>query len=95
MASLPLILGIFMAVVSPAYFRPLLTWPVGVACLGVLVVLTVVNVLVLGLGFRMAAGGKVGRGILLMVAAFFLLTFPSIWIVLLGPALVILTKGPK
>ena len=90
---LPVALGLFMAVVSPSYFRPMLSAPLGIAMLaaGVIVVAA-------GLALTEVMGRLMrrGRGRLLagmaLMCGLVLLEFIPMWIVLLGPAVLILTN---
>ena len=92
-ACLPVIIGISMMVAAPGYFHALWKWPIGVVCLGVLILLAVANVFGLRFGIQIAARGKVIQGLLVVVASYTLFTFPAVWIVLLAPALVILFQA--
>lgn len=89
--GVPVVLAIFMAVVTPVYFRPMLFEPLGIAMLAL-------GVIIVGAGFALTeVGGRLmrrGRGGLVagiaLMCALVLVDFVALWIVLLGPAVLIL-----
>ena len=88
---LPVALGLFMAVVSPGYFRPMLFAPLGIAMLAAGVIVVAAGLALTEVMGRLISrgGGRLVAGIALM-CGLVLLQFIALWIVLLGPAALIL-----
>lgn len=92
----PVGLGVLLAILTPTYWPPMLSAPLGIAILSV-------GVIVVAGGFaltevadrlmRRGAGG-LAAGIALMAVTFFL-QFITLWIVLLGPAILILVNAKQ
>ena len=93
----PLGLGLLLALLAPSYWRPVLSAPLGLAILtGGLIVIAGGFALIEVAGRLMRRGhGGLAAGIAILACTFFL-QFITLWIVLLGPAIVILvnTKQP-
>ena len=90
--TLPIVLVLVMLVVSPTYVEPMVRQPLGLALLGF-------GVVVLALGYgatyaavRMLRAGRPTWVFLVVVATTIFCAFPTLWVVLLGPALLILLQ---
>ena len=90
--TLPIVIGLVMFFVSPTYWTPMVQEPVGVFLLGIGVVLVAAGYGATYLAVRLLRAGRVAWVFLVVVATTFLLTFPALWVVLLGPALLILLQ---
>lgn len=91
---LPIGIAVFMAVDAPTYFRPMFSAPLGIGLLAAGVVAVVGGYGMIEVGARLTrrGGARLAWG-LVLICAVCLLQFFVLWIVLLGPALVILSTA--
>jgi hypothetical protein len=92
LALIPIPIAVAMFVFTPTYTRPMVGSGLGIA------------ILVLTLGFvaggyalsaaavRFVRSRRIGVGLLLAIVSVFFCTFPALWLVLIGPAAVILIQ---
>jgi hypothetical protein len=96
--AFPVGIGVLMFIVTPTYWRPMLSAPLGFELLAVGLVVIAGGLVLTEVAGRLMrrGGGALAGGILLIICTFFL-QFITIWIILLGPALIILstTKQPS
>src|SRR4029077_9066900 len=83
-------LALFMWLVTPTYFRPMYTSLVGFVLLGVLATMTVGGYAFIEFAVWLARRGHVVVGVLVGVAYGVMGPFRAMWLVLLGPAALIL-----
>lgn len=90
-AGLPVLIGVLIAVLNRTYFRPMVTTRTGLVLLaaGVVVILAAVALTEVAVWLMRGPRWGLAAGIGLWFVAF-LLDFVAVWLVLLGPALVIL-----
>ena len=92
--GLALVIAGGMFLVTPTYFRPMFSSPAGWLMILVAAVLIAGGVLLTLLAMRWMkrGGGYLAAGIVVIVVVFFV-QFITLWIVLLGPALLILSES--
>ena len=93
-AYFPILLGVAVAIPNVSYYRPMVTTPVGLGILGVAAALVVLVVVLAESGVRLARKRRVGWSIALG-AACFPIAFITIWLTLMGPAMLILVTSPQ
>jgi hypothetical protein len=93
--ALPLGLALFMAALTPSYYRPMLS------ILGLAMISAAVLIVAGGFALTYVASGLMRRGgvglpagVGLLLGIYFL-TFVTLWIFLLGPAIVILVTNQR
>ena len=84
------LVGVLMAILDPGYLRPMFTSLVGVAVLGGVVIFVggCVAMTLIARGWMTKGGGWLAAGVVALIAVM-LLQFVTTWVVLLGPALLI------
>ncbi|HET7421175.1 MAG TPA: hypothetical protein VFL27_12410 [Candidatus Dormibacteraeota bacterium] len=92
---LPIPLGIAMFFVAPSYQTEMLRSPTGWLLLALWIALTASAYAVNEYAIRLSRRGRWPIGALLIAATTMFLTFPALWIVFLGPALVVLLQQPS
>jgi drug/metabolite transporter (DMT)-like permease len=95
MVLLPIPIGIAMFVFAPSYSGVLIRSAVGFVVLLLAVVVMACGYALTEVAIRMWHRGKVGVGTLVAVASLVFCAFPALWLVLLGPAVVILIQKPQ
>ena len=95
MVLLPIPIGIAMFVFAPSYTGVLVRSAVGFVALLLAVAVMACGYALTEVAIRMWRKGRVGLGALVAVASLVFLAFPALWLVLLGPALVILIQRPQ
>jgi hypothetical protein len=85
----PVALGAFILLVSPTFFRPLITGPAGVAILVFIVVFVVLTNVLVQVGLSQGSKGHVVRGSVLMGLSVLMGT-TAFLLIFLGPLLAIL-----
>src|SRR5438445_10965462 len=95
MVLLPIPIGIAMFVFAPSYTGALVRSAVGFVVLLLAVVVMACGYALTEIAIRMWHKGRVGVGALVAVASLVFCAFPALWLVLLGPALVILIQKPQ
>jgi hypothetical protein len=87
----PLGLALLMFVVTPTYFRPMWSSSLGIGLLvgGLVLVGGGYGATELAVRWMKRGGWRLGLGITVIVVAYFV-QFVTLWIILLGPALLIL-----
>jgi hypothetical protein len=91
LALSPAVLAALMYVLTPTYFRPMLDNFVGLVLLGILVSTICVGYGLVEAGIWLFRKGRVVLGVLVLVG-YSITWFVAMWIVLLGPAALILMK---
>lgn len=94
-ALIPIPLGIAMFSMTPSYTTELLRSPIGWLLLALGIAFTAGGYAVNELAVRLSRKGKLPVGALLIVVSTIFLTFPALWIVFVGPALVVLLQHPS
>jgi hypothetical protein len=87
----PTFIGLFMFLVTPRYFRPLFEGSIGLLLLGTLVATMCVGYALLQASARLFRKGRAALGVLLL-AVYTMFWGVAFWIVMLGPAVLILMK---
>jgi hypothetical protein len=87
-------LALLMWLVTPTYFRPMYTSLVGWVLLAALATLTVGGYALIEFAIRLARRGHVALGVVTAVVYSLIGPFLAVWIVLLGPAALILMSRP-
>ena len=87
-------LAVFMFFVTPTYFRPMFESFIGWLLLSIIATAVCVAYGLVELGTWLSRKGRVVLGVLAL-AGFFITWFATVWIVLLGPAALILIKPPS
>lgn len=89
----PVLFAVVFVLLAPNYFQPMLSTQVGLWLLGaaVVVLAAVFGISELAVRLMRGRGLSLALGIVVWAGAF-LLDFVALWIVLLGPAIVILTR---
>jgi len=95
MVLFPIPIGIAMFVFAPSYAGVLVRSVVGFGVLLLAVVLMACGYGLSEVAIRMWHKGRVGAGALVAVASLVFCAFPALWLVLIGPALVILIQKPQ
>ena len=95
MLSLPAVFVVFFLINSPTYMDPMIRDPLGVALLVLGVVVVAAGYAATYLAVRLLRARRPGWVFLLVVATTFICSFPALWLVLLGPAVVILMHRPS
>jgi hypothetical protein len=92
LAILPVALTVFIVLTSPGYFRLIVVTGLGRLLIVAVIVLYALGVAGLMWVVRRVEGGAVRRtqAPLLMLVPLVVFIFPTVWIVLLGPALVLM-----
>jgi hypothetical protein len=94
----PLGLGVLLAILTPTYWRPVLSSALGIAILTAGAIVIAGGFVLTEVAGRLMrrGGGRLAAGVGLLAGTFFL-QFITLWIVLLGPAILILvnTKQPS
>ena len=90
--ALPVVIVPVMLIVSPAYFQPMVHEPLGIFLLVLGVVVFAAGCGAAYLAVRMQRRGRSVVAILLVLAITIFVTFPTLWVVLLGPAILILMR---
>ena len=90
---LPIAVAVLLAVTSPTYFGPMFSTPVGVGLLvaGTFAIAGGYGLSEVGARLARREGARLAWG-LVLICAVWLLQFFVLWIVLLGPAIVILSQ---
>ncbi len=90
---LPIIMLAVFSIVTPSYMAPMFHDPLGILLLGVAAVVLVAGGAANLLAVRMLRAGRPMLTIALLLVSTIVCAFPALWLVLLGPALVILSHG--
>lgn len=90
--ALPLLLGAVMLVVTPSYFRPMLASALGWWLLALVVVLEAAALGAVSWGNRRFAGNRLRLKVFTMLVMVGLI-FPTLWILLLGPAILVIVQS--
>jgi hypothetical protein len=91
---IPVPVAIAMAFFAPTYTGEFLRSPLGWLLLVLAIAFTVGGYAVNRVAVRLSRNGKLAIGAPLVAVSTFFLTFPALWIVLLGPAVLILIERP-
>jgi len=89
---IPIPIGIAMFVFTPSYTMPMVHSGLGIAMLGLALGLVAAGYALSGVATRFLRTRRLGVGLLLAVVSVFFCTFPALWLVLLGPAVLILIQ---
>ena len=81
-----------MFVFTPSYTMPMVHSGLGIAMLGLALGLVAAGYALSGVATRFLRTRRLGVGLLLAVVSVFFCTFPALWLVLLGPAVLILIQ---
>ncbi len=92
MLTLPVVFVVLLLINSPTYMDPMFRDPLGVALLVLGVVVVASGCAATYLAVRLLRAGRLRLVFLLVVATTFICSFPALWVVLLGPALLILLQ---
>lgn len=95
MVLLPIPIGIAMFLFAPSYAGALVRSAVGFMVLLLAAVVMACGYALTEVAIRMWHRGRVGVGALVGVASLVFCAFPALWLVLLGPALVIVIEKPQ
>jgi hypothetical protein len=90
--ALPVALGLFMSIETPSYFLPLSQNPVGWLILGLIAILESASFLATRWGLRRFEA-RPAADLFFRMSVMVGLVFPTLWLVLLGPAIVIIMKS--
>ena len=90
--ALPVVIVPVMIIVTPGYFQPMVHEPLGLLLLSLGIVVFAAGCGASYLAVRMVRTGRPLWAVLIAVAITFLVTFPVLWVVLLGPAILILMR---
>jgi hypothetical protein len=90
---LPILMLVLFSFLTPTYMAPMFHDPLGIVLLGVAVVVLVTGGGATLLAVRRLRAGKPQLATVLILAVTFLVAFPALWLVLLGPALVTISHG--
>ncbi len=91
--ALPIVIGVALSVLSPSHFRPLLGSSLGLALLALGVVLEALGVGAAWWVDRGTWSWSARRFASLGITALFV--FPTLWILLVGPAFVVVALEPR
>ena len=91
---LPVILLVVFSFLTPTYTAPMFHDPLGIALLAVAAVVLVAGGAVNLLGVRMLRTGRPLVTIALLLVSTILCAAPALWLVLLGPAIVVVSHKP-
>jgi hypothetical protein len=94
-AALPIPILVAMFLIAPSYTTQLVRNPIGWLVLLLAIAFTAGAYGVNELAVRLCRKGKVPVGAALIAASTVLLTFPALWLVLIGPALVVFIEHPS
>jgi hypothetical protein len=89
---LPIILLVVFAFLTPSYMAPMFHDPLGIGLLASAAVVLVAGGAVTLLAFRMMRAGRPLLTIALLLVSTIVCVFPALWLVLLGPAIVVVSK---
>lgn len=91
--AIPLAIAMLMAIITPTYFEPMFTSVVGwlMLAVGATIVGGGAVLSLLAVNWMKRGGGFMAAGIVVVIVIF-LAQFFTLWIVLLGPALLILLR---
>ena len=89
----PVVLVVVLSIGSGTYFRPMIQQPLGVGLLVFGVVVIAAGYAATYFAVRLLRAGRPIAVVLVVLATTFLCAFPALWVVLLGPALLILMSG--
>jgi len=89
----PVVLVVALSIGSGTYFLPMIQQPLGVGLLGFGVVVIAAGYAATYLAVRLLRAGRPIAVVLVVLATTFLCAFPALWVVLLGPALLILMSS--
>lgn len=89
---LPVIFLVVFSFVTPNYMAPMFHDPLGIALLAVAAVVVAAGDAATVLAARMLRAGRPLLTIALLLVSTFVCAFPALWLVLLGPAIVIVSK---
>lgn len=86
----PVVLVVVLSIGSGTYFQPMIQQPLGVGLLVFGLVVIAAGYAATYLAVRLLRAGRPIAVVLVVLATTFLCAFPALWVVLLGPALLIL-----
>jgi hypothetical protein len=89
----PVVMVVALLIGSGTYFRPMIQQPLGIGLLAFGLVVIAAGYAATYLAVRLLRAGRPIAVVLVVVATTFLCAFPALWVVLLGPALLILMTG--
>jgi hypothetical protein len=89
---IPIPIGIAMFAFTPSYTMPMVHSGLGIAMLVLALGLVAGGFALSRVATRFLSTRRLGVGLLLAVVSVFFCTFPALWLVLIGPALVILIQ---
>lgn len=89
--ALPVGLALLMVIVTPGYFRPLWESVTGWVFIALFAIFQALGFLVTRWGVN-RFGGRPPAHRLFTLAVMVLIVFPSLWLVLLGPAIMIIVR---
>jgi hypothetical protein len=92
LSLIPIPIGIAMFAFTPSYTMPMVHSGLGIAMLVLALGLVAGGFALSGVATRFLRTRRLGVGLLLAVVSVFFCTFPALWFVLIGPALVILIQ---
>ncbi len=94
-ALIPIPLGIAMFFITPSYSTELLRNPIGWLLLVLGIALTAGGYAANEFAIRLSRKGKLPIGLALVAVSTVFLTFPALWIVFIGPALIAFIQHPS
>lgn len=89
----PVVLVVVLSIGSGTYFQPMIQQPLGVGLLVFGVVVIAAGYAATYFAARLLRAGRPIAVVLVVLATTFLCAFPALWVVLLGPALLILMSS--
>jgi heme/copper-type cytochrome/quinol oxidase subunit 3 len=89
---LPVILLVVFSFLTPSYMAPMFHDPLGIALLAAAARVLAAGGAATMLGLRMLRTGRPGLTIALLLGSTILCATPALWLVLLGPAIVMVSK---
>ena len=93
-AVIPIAIGIAMFVITPSYTAELLRSPIGWLLLALGIAFTAGGYAVNEFAIRLSRKGMLPIGAALVAISTVLLPFPALWMVFIGPALVVFIQHP-
>jgi hypothetical protein len=92
LALIPIPIAVAMFVFAPTYTRPMVGSGLGIAILVLAVGFVAGGYALTAAAVRFVRSRRIGVGLLLALVSVFFCTFPALWLVLIGPAAVILIQ---
>ena len=89
----PVVMVVVLAIGSGTYFQPMFQQPLGVGLLVFGVVVIAAGYAATYFAVRLLRAGRPVAVVLVVLATTFLCAFPALWVVLLGPPLLILMSS--